>query len=291
MVVPRTLRALVAVTIQTCVVGSGRGGFSTMGIERLFNYLRDPNPSTSPYIDPIPDNTAFITATVHGINLINPTPGDQDPSVPLALSSLFGLQASLQTEDSHERYISLMESALYLGDASGQPGDRAWWDRGSTGSETAQKALLASDEMIYECNSRLGSPSSVYCSQIEWSQLGPPSDMLALDPSSPTILHQEDCYLAITATVALALTWRQIRAAIDTLLNTCVNHPYNPPQGGRAYFGTLPYLSAGHGKRDTVSGLNALPPHANITVFQQNATACTWKAEGDGVAVVACNAA
>ena len=262
-----------------------------MGIEPLFNYLRDLDPSKLPYTNPIPSNTAFITAIVHGTHLINPTPGDQDPSVPLALSSIFEMQASLQPENSNQRFVNLMESALYQGDASGQPGDRPWWDRGSIGSETAQKALLASDEMTYECDSRLGSPSNVYCSQIEWSQLGPPSDTLTLDPSSPTIFHQNDCYLAITATVALALTWRQIRAATDTLLNTCVNHPYNPPQGGRAYFGTSPYLSASHRKRDTVSGLNALPPHANITIFQRNATACTEKAEVSEVAVVSCNAA
>ena len=296
MIVPNTIRALVAVTIQTCVVGSGRGGFSTMGIDALFNYLLDPR--SMPYTNPIPSDTAFITATVHGTYTKNPSPGDQHPSVPLAISYLFEQQSKTQPVDSHEHFVSLMESALYQGDASGQPGPRAWWDRGSIGSESAQRTLLASDHMTYECDSKLGNPSNIYCSQIERSQLGPPSDTLTVAPEATTFLHQEDCYLAITASIALVLTWQQIKAALDTLLNSCVNRPYSASQGGRAFFGTPSYPDISIKKRDTVSGLDALPPHANITIFKQREvwsdpvgelSSCTWKAIEQGVSVSTCN--
>ena len=292
MIVPKALRMLAAVTIQTCVVGSGRGGFSTMGIDALFNYLL--HPRTMAYHERIPSDTAFITATVHGIDLKWPSSGDQDPSVPMALSDLFKQQAETLPYDSSGYLTSLMESALYQGDASGQPGLLPWWDR----SSSAQNSLLASNKMTYECDSKLGSPSDASCSQIEWSQLGPPSDILTVGPAATTFLHQEDCYLAITATINLALTWQQIRAAVDTLLVFCVNHPYNPSRGGRAFFGTPSYPEINIKKRDDVSGLNALPSCTNITVFQQKEgwsspeaelSSCTWRAVGDGASVSTCN--
>ena len=56
------------------------------------------------------------------------------------------------------------------------------------------------------------------------------------------------------------------------------------PQGGRAYFGAYHALSRrGVKARRDVTGLDALPPHANLTIFASASNApsaldCEWQA-------------
>ena len=48
------------------------------------------------------------------------------------------------------------------------------------------------DEMNYECDAGLGRPSKVDCTQIEWQQLGAPSDSIAVGPEQITFLHSSE---------------------------------------------------------------------------------------------------
>ena len=188
-------------------------------------------------------------------------------------------------------------STLYAVDAGSPYSHRSWWDRSGDGSSTSQAGLQASDEMIYQCDTTLGSPFNVDCSQLESSQISPSSDTLNVGPSM-MFLHQNSCYIAIGASEALVITWEQVRIALNTLLGVCINHPYNPSQGGRAFYSTpLVHSRSGQTKRGSQTALNALPPHVNITVFQQkeawtNAVneidTCTWKAVVNGSSVTAC---
>lgn len=45
------------------------------------------------------------------------------------------------------------------------------------------------DEMAYECDAKLGSPSTADCSKIEWNQLGAPSDTVTVVPGMTKYLH------------------------------------------------------------------------------------------------------
>ena len=167
---------------------------------------------------------------------------------------------------------------------------RPWWGGHSPAPQ---------DEMTYECDDLLGNPSVADCSRIEWNQIGPATDTIAVGPGV-TFLHSNSCYLAISATISLVLAWEQVRAALATLMNVCIQHPYQPPQGGRAYFGAQRKRVSGHKsrRRSSPTGLNALPPHANITIFQQSEAwtnpadelrTCTWKAVLGGRSVKSCN--
>ena len=97
----------------------------------------------------------------------------------------------------------------------------------------------------------------------------------------------DTCFVAIFSEIAILLTWNQIRAAVGAIINMCVQNPIQTSQGGRAYYGPAPRVTSRDGSPMQVTGLNALPPHTNVTIFQQqepwtNMTeelqSCTWRA-------------
>ena len=51
---------------------------------------------------------------------------------------------------------------------------------------------LQKSEMTYECDSSLGSPPIVDCTQVEWQQLGAASDSLTLGPGKVTFFHSSE---------------------------------------------------------------------------------------------------
>ena len=55
----------------------------------------------------------------------------------------------------------------------------------------------------------------------------------------------DSCHLTISAVVATVLYWRQVRVALDTLLNVCLANPIPRPTGGRAYVGARTGVSGG----------------------------------------------
>ena len=191
-------------------------------------------------------------------------------------------------------------------------------------------------EMSYECHSALGAPSFHDCSQIlltslsgSSSPLNKPlsSDTLTVTPGTTTFLHSNTCYLAISAAVSLVLTWAQIATAVSTLMNVCVQQTLsasssstqNPAsKGGRAFYSPPQQITARNDRRrhrrkrqnannndgdlftaatTNLTGLNALPPSVNITLFEQTEAwlnegaemgSCTWKAVQRGGSVQAC---
>ena len=62
------------------------------------------------------------------------------------------------------------------------------------------------DEMAYECDAKLGSPSMSDCSKIEWNQLGAPSDTVTVVPGMTQYLHSSKQQIETLITTYLALT-------------------------------------------------------------------------------------
>lgn len=252
--------------------------------------------------DPLPPSSTYLTLSVTGPDKKLSSPGDKDPVVPIAVSQNYR-HAALNNQPGSEGWsFNTFNSICFQIDAEAVTRTgRSWWEDlemcNPREGVPRQNALLAAEKMAYSCDANLGTPAPQDCLQIEWSQL-PASDTLRIGPGFPTFLHQNSCYLAITASVALVLTWEQIRAAVNSLFNVCVHHPYNPVQGGRAFYKPPRQVSGRKKRRDGVSGLDALPPHANITVFQQleawtdvshELKSCTWKAVTEGGPVSRCH--
>ena len=65
-------------------------------------------------------------------------------------------------------------------------------DRELLPSETQSEPadILSSGDMIFDCDMDLGKPGLEDCSQIEYSQLGPPSDSLSIGPGRTRTLTQ-----------------------------------------------------------------------------------------------------
>ena len=222
-------------------------------------------------------------------------PGDTDPSIPLAIMGMQDMELQKLSPASIEYTLRDTDKTLWQIAATGMTrgGEVMWW----TGL-----TFKGFDNTTYECDTALGSPAAVDCTEIEWQQLMPDSDSLEVGPSQVLFLHSETCYLSVSATVALVLSWEQIRVALATLLDTCVQNPYNLPKGGRAYY--LPQDDQVRGRKErrqngrgSISGLNAIPIHANLTVFEQTEAwtsaaeeldTCTWKAVSNRKPVSTC---
>ena len=93
----------------------------------------------------------------------------------------------------------------------------------------------------------------------------------------------DTCAVIISATSQIVLLGSQLIAAFISLVNTCIDDPISNPSGGRAYYGvhSAPGVSIeelfgpSRRKRDAadVTGLNALPPPINMTVFAHSHSA------------------
>ena len=261
---PSDVRGAAGWVIKQCVTASALGGFATVSFENMVNYVTDP---FTHFGERFPPSSSFFTVTVSGpLNEVNEyRPGEQDPAVPEALSdALRGVASSMRPGNPYAtRYLDgsilFMAEAYALDRSSGG----SWW-------KDMEGAPVRRIHMVYECDAKLGTPASADCSQLEYSQLGPPSDVITVGPGLDKVLSLKTCHVGISASAKLILTWDQIRVAVDRLINQCVLHPLKPAIGGRAYYGVQPLQSV-HGrrgqKRDTLNGLNALPPHANITLY------------------------
>ena len=81
-----------------------------------------------------------------------------------------------------------------------------------------QMTNQVSNQMIYQCDAKLGNPLTTDCAQLEWNQLSPSSDTLVVGPGATTLLHSNTCYLAISAAISLVLTWRRFELRFQRLL-------------------------------------------------------------------------
>ena len=289
--VPKKIRDTAAAVLHNCIQDRGQGGFATYGIQELVDQVFPLATRRAGDLGSLPIETTFITITISTPGRKLTAPGNFDPGIPESIAQKFTTKYTEARPNSGAELLWGTSVKTWNMRAEGMTrgGKTPWW----------QPASDASDEMTYECDAGLGSPPSIDCSKIEWSQMGPASDTVSVGPGQVTFLHSNTCYLAISASVALLVTWEQIRAAVSALMSVCVQHPFGPPQGGRAYYGPQPpprQVSGRKVKRGP-TGLNALPPHANITVFQQNEAwtnpeaelnTCTWKAVSKGSPVTTC---
>ena len=285
--IPGDVRLAATRVIQQCIGEEHSGGFESLGYDNLLEWIFPPSGDVLLRGAPYPSSTAFVTVTVSGPSGKNTKPGDFDPGITGEILGRFAALKSYSRPESVTMLLSQAGSLVWLARTKRmQLGGRIPWWAPETDS---------SSEMSYECDVGLGSPSMTDCAQLQWSQLGPPSDTVAIGPGQVTFLHLNACYLAISASVALVLTWAQVRAALLTLFGVCVYNPAGPAQGGRAYFTTRP-----KGRSRDLTSSNALPPHANVTIFEQselwtNPTnelhSCTWRAVKNGLSVKTCNRA
>ena len=78
-------------------------------------------------------------------------------------------------------------------------------------------------------------------------------------------------------------------------MNVCIDYVGKKPKGGMAYYKKQPQLHFERGeKNNLLTGLNALPPHVNMTVFQHNPQSkidCEWQALQDGKPLPSCKMA
>lgn len=292
---PDDFRDAALLIVGQCVQrGGGFGGFGTIDFQNMISWNRG-TPQTAAQWRALPPLSAtFFTITVGGPKWKNtlPSPGNLDPAIPIGVA-----RATYTTAEEMAHFPALVASSNHWvaqADRMKRGSMETWWQL---------QPPQAPPEMTYECDANLGSPPVIDCTQIEWNQLSPPSDTLNVGPGV-TFLHSNSCYLAISVTVALVLTWEQIRTAVATLMNVCIHTPYLAPQGGSAYWTPQAKRISGKKKRrrrrrqaSNLTGLNALPPHVNITIFEQreawkNPTeelkTCTWQAVAHGNSIKTC---
>ena len=115
-----------------------------------------------------------------GPSSLRPRPGDFDPSVPVFMSGwMFGVWATSQLKTpSHMGRYGDTSLILHLKASSMSRGGRTpWWTSSAS----------SADDMTYDCDANLGSPSVVDCAQLEY-QAGAASDTLQLGPGETKFL-------------------------------------------------------------------------------------------------------
>lgn len=169
-----------------------------------------------------------------------------------------------------------------------------WWGVLGSHPETARDST-----MTYECDAKLGNPRQVDCSHLRYSQLQTLSDSVSLIAGTTKFFAADTCSIGISALTSVTLTWKQVLAAVEDLIEICVNNPLATAVGGRAFYGRQALSDiGGRRKRDKGRGkdnvrsdiaLHALPPTVNISLFQQleklpdvsnpveEVKSCTWQ--------------
>ncbi|MCJ1486531.1 hypothetical protein MMC06_006708 [Schaereria dolodes] len=286
---PDTLRNMASWIISQCVVGrNGLGGFATNSLQQMIDYVTDLSVDLG---GPYPASSAFVTLSVTGPWTRPPESGDTDPAIPLLLAAKnLELRAMFTPSDAMGIWHF---NRWYMFDATSLSMTRGGLRHWST------QAPLARDEVTYECDSDLGNPIADDCLILQYQHPGSESDTITVPSNTESkLLSYQSCHLAISASVAITLTWAQVQAALDTLMNMCIQHPLQASVGGKAYYGPESQLDGRQASvtvaQSNLTGLNALPPYANITLFTVDASAsedCTWQAIVDNLPVTTCDTA
>ena len=303
--IPDYIHLRAQLLLERCVRAAGLGGSATLDFQNLISWATV-NP-VNPLFDalpPVPASASFFTVTISGPSDKLHSPGDYNPIVPRALRDenerAYHAESKERLLDPH--MIAYLDRANFWesqGEAMSTTGDTStpWW----------RPQPRNSNQMSYLCDDGLGNPSFFDCLQVQLNQLNHPGDSLTVGPGLVQFLHSNNCFVAVSATVDLVLTWSQIRIAIATLMGTCVNQPYHTDsRGGRAYHKSAPASSvppnrdkSARRKRnpDELTGLNALPPGTNVTIFEQSEPwtnesdelrSCTWLAVSNEHSVKSC---
>ena len=236
-------------------------------------------------------NASFFTVSVTGFTMQDEfVPGHHDPTVAGAIyDALYTRLVNLGFRDA--RWNQLFQAAerialawSLMGRTHGDGGGYPWY--GEAGKKPPEQTTT------YECDSALGNPRHLDCSQLQYSQLQTPAGSLSLEAGETTFLHAGTCSVGISTSVSTVLLWDQIKRALNDLVEICVNNPLVIGVGGRAFYGkpTQKLYNIGGqkvNKREEPS--DALPPHANITLFRQyeiyptfpeaaeEIQSCTWQ--------------
>ena len=217
LIVPNNLRSMASYVINRCVVlRGGYGGFITSGLSHLVNYVVERNlmPNFAvhewrkgdPFCrfniirlkfgDPsdrgVADSTSFITITVTTSDSPKSgmAPGNTDPSIADAIGNYMNAATNSDSKGAGQasqlRKIRSIGGQMWELAAAGmiRSGSTTWW--------LSASRSLADDEMTYECDTSLGSPAVADCSQVEWSQLGPPSDTVTVGPNNVQFMHSSE---------------------------------------------------------------------------------------------------
>ena len=169
---PSALRVASYVLIEECVGKRfGSGGFQTYEFSNVIDWSQVEVMMDGGWFRPPPVAATFLTITVTGSNQ-NFNPGNYDPGVPNRLASAPATEATIKdpnAPDTSTRSHFWLERASRM--HSG--GSNSWWRYPDNQLST---------EMAYECDIGLGNPSVNDCAHIQWDQLGPPSDSVAILP-------------------------------------------------------------------------------------------------------------
>lgn len=258
--------------IDVCVRGDGaKGGWVTNGLENVFSplaeltvdyantawrkthihhgYKDDPNNVlTAP-------NAWFLTVTVdHGMEP-EPSTGDRSWYLPTLLAYQLGrVTTKLSTNKAHYLAGSEIygEKGIVTRQSQASGGRTPWW------ANTIDLHPAAVGEMNYQCDRTLGTLRAADCSHLEFFKLGYSSDAFTIGPGaakvvsfskfntstvpvSPTKLDAEFCSITISSEISITITWAQVKAALDALINLCVSSSLQV--GGTASYGL------GHGTK------------------------------------------
>ena len=269
---PNAFRSMASWLLFSCVEPSGLGGFGTIGIKNMMDWTANEATTDSAITTGLwPADATFFTVSITGANIPSKDfePGFNDPEIAAALSD-----GALKQGNKNRAGIFALTGRLMQRIANNGPSARPWWSLLGSWNRGGGGGLPAS-QMVYTCDAKLGAPSSTDCAQLAYSGLGPPSDSITVGPgpSATRILSFKSCRAAISALATITLTWAQIGAGLNTLIDTCVEHPLRGSQGGRAFHGVSPspLLRTRGGRErerattdDVVTGLDALPPSVNI---------------------------
>ena len=256
---PNDFRDLASRIINTCMTHSGFGGYGTLAISNMIDFLA--NQSTTDHGItgvPWPIGAMYFVVTITSKDLEQFDPAFHDEAVAVLLADQVNQKGYSARANELAIQADDMKRSILRGDQT------PWYEVFSSGSST----LLA--EMAYTCDADLGAPSASDCNQLAYSGLGPPSDTITVGPGSGTkTMTFNTCNVVITALTSIVLTWSQVQDGLQTLIDSCVQHPLLGARGGRAY-PTVPSPPGGKNTKEKrsspVTGLNALPPGVILTV-------------------------
>ena len=288
MATPDKFRELASWLITGCVELSGLGGFGTISLQNMINWVANETTSNGEIVHDVwPANSVYFTVTVTKLPQLGDfTSAWDDPTVAEALAD------GVAARGNSERGRSLSAVAGHMSRTTTRNGQTPWWgylDPGNSPSPGEDDS-----EMVYTCDAKLGAPSAADCSQLAYSGLGPVGDTIIIGPGSSRNINFKSCNVAISALKTIVLTWAQISAGLSSLVDNCVEHPLRASRGGIAYPTNPTSMIAGHhGKRRNkgdprATGLKALPPGVILTLFAGNSQ---FDAANPGKGLKSCKAA
>ena len=259
-------RDLAAWIINQCVASVYVGGWGTVGFENMVDYLTDPNVNNvvNAAIQ-IPQYASFMTVSVQELrrtlDLEHLEPSSFDPGISEALADAFWNARNNLEPQGGDRFWHLTNGANLMeaqAERMHEGGNLPWYQLNLT--------TFLSNQTAYSCDMNLRSPIPVDCNHLQHSELGSSGDSITVGPGATKALVLKTCNVAVSASIMIVVTWGQIKAALDTLISICVMNPSQPARGGKAYYQIQKPQPPALYARDTITGLNALPPHLNVTL-------------------------